>query len=128
MKTPSRNTLKKVATGALGTLVADCSIYVRTRADDGYALVDTEALRDVTKCRITKLSETQLSDQQRAREVEHFEVALPADCEINVGERLATTWTPDGGTAQSISLEITEVNTPRQTTQMLVLAVGILVA
>lgn len=117
---PSSSTIAKARAVAASTLETACSIYTPTAGDDGYADVNTFGLREVGTCRITKLDEKELTDEMRARKAQHFAVALPAYCEVRANERIVTTWSPDGTASETLTLEVVESNTPRQTEQIVV--------
>lgn len=121
---PSANTVKKARAMAAASLETACTIYSMTKTDDGYEDVDVEGLRDTTTCRVTKLGDQMLTDSMRARNAAHFAVALPALCEIAVGERIKTTWSPDGSDTENLVLEVVEFNTPRQTPQIVIEAIA----
>jgi len=115
---PSQNTLRRARSVVQSTLETECEIYSPTATDDGYADVPVYGLRDVSTCRVTKLSEKELTDEMRSRNAEHFAIELPAHCEVVAGERIVTTWSPDGSSSETLTLQVVGVNTPRQTAQI----------
>jgi hypothetical protein len=121
---PSSSTMAKARALAATTMDTACSIYTPTSVDDGYADVPSYGLREVATCRITKLDEKEITDEMRARKAQHFVVALPAYCEIRAGERITTTWKPDGSATENLTLEVVETNTPRQTEQIVIEAIA----
>lgn len=125
----SPNTLKRARALVDSTLETACSILSPSTSNDGYADVTTWGLRDATVCNVTALGEEFLTDEMRSRKAKHFTIQLPANCEIATGERITTTWKPDeAGASANLTIEIVDVNTPRQDKQLGVEAIGYQVA
>ena len=101
------NTLAAAQSVTLGTLDDSCSIYSPSSVDNGLGSETVYGLRDVQKCRVTDLPDTDVSDSLRLLKKTLYRLTLPSSATLFLGERVVIT-----GTA-NLTAYVEDINTPQ---------------